>query len=257
MGHKEATLGGTSPLFDTFGLGNHAGGGVAQDQRGRVQVVGTTLSLNFPLAGSGRPRSTALSPAGQPNLEDGVRAVLDLLPAGVGRTDGTGATPSGGGLTFPLPLTDGGTTPPCDIAPFGLQLGVAPSPQRRLLIDFEGPPPAAGTSAGIVVMRAPPTSSWTIAALQIGFPGGLSNYPLLLNGMELWTPSAVTVLYYFPKPNATFHDVISGLPPSPAQFTVQVAFLLTAPVTAGHPPSGVSCAGTEFFAASPALFLDY
>jgi hypothetical protein len=155
-----------------------------------------------------------------------------------------------------MPLTDGGTTPPCDRTPFGKLVGQPAPGQARLLIDFEGPPPANGTSAGIIVVRSPQTTAYTGAALQIGFPGDLSNMPAILNGMEIWCPSYVALLLYLPQPNAAFRDVIPSLPVH-GQFTVQVSFLLSAPVTAGNPAAGFPCGGTEVFSASPGLFLDY
>lgn len=261
MGVQEVTLGGASPPLQTFTMGNHAGGGVAQDSTGRVQAVGTTRSTDFPTLGTvsilARPRSTTLPTPGLPTIEDGVRMVLDLLPDNVGRTDGTGAAPSLAGLSFPLPGTNGGTTPPCDIAPFGIQIGVTPPNQRRLLIDYDGPPPAGGVTAGIVVSRTPPTAGFTFAALQISFPGTPGSFlPSLINSAEVWVPLPAAVFTYTSIPNTTFHEVLF-LPSGPAQFTLQIAFLLSTPVTGGNPEWGVLCGGTEYVVASPALFLDY
>jgi hypothetical protein len=260
MGPQEVTQGGAGPAFQTFGLENHAGGGVAQDASGRVQVVGTTLSLDFNVLGGGRARSTTLTPAGLATREDAVRSVLDLLPYGVRRTDGTGNSLNLAGLVFPPPGTDGGTTPPCGLMPFGRQIGVAPPAlaQTRLLIDFDGPPPAAGTNVGVVVVRTPASGGFTLAALQIGFPGipGLG-LPLVVNSSEIWVPIPAALLGYSGVPNATFHDLIAGLPPPPAQFTIQVAFLLGAPVTGGIPAQGIPCGGTETYAVTPALYIDY
>ncbi|MEQ1632226.1 MAG: hypothetical protein ABL997_07615 [Planctomycetota bacterium] len=261
VGVQEVTQGGVSLAFQTFGLGNHAGGGVSQGSSGRVQVVGTTRSLDFPDAGTlgaGRPRSTALPTPGLATNEDAVRSVLDLMPFGVRRTDGTGNSINLAGLVFPPPSTDGGTTPPCSLNPFGLQFGENPPDQRRRLLDFEGPPPAAGTSAGIVVVRTPPTAGWTLAAIQIGFPGspGL-NLPLLVNSAEIWTPFPASLLSFPAAPNATFYALIPGFPPPPAQFTIQALFLLSSTVVGGNPAQGGLCGGTETVVASPALYIDY
>ncbi|MEQ1632505.1 MAG: hypothetical protein ABL997_09040 [Planctomycetota bacterium] len=260
MGPQEVTQGGAGPAFQTFGLENHAGGGVAQDASGRVQVVGTTLSLDFNALGGGRPRSTTLPTPGLATMEDAVRSVLDLLPYGVRRTDGTGNSLNVAGLVFPPPGTDGGTTPPCGLMPFGRQIGVAPPPlaQTRLLIDFDGPPPAAGTTVGVVVVRTPAAAGFTLAALQIGFPGvpGLG-LPLLVGSSEIWAPIPAALMGYAAVPNATFHEVIVGLPPPPAQFTIQVAFLLGTGVEGGIPAQGIPCGGTEFVAVTPALYIDY
>jgi len=261
MGPQEVTIGGFGPSFQTFGLGNHAGGGVAQGSSGRVQVVGTTVSVDFPVVGTGRPRSTVLIPAGLASREDAVRAVLDLLPFGVRRTDGTGNSLNLAGLVFPPTGTDGGTTPPCGRQPFGRQVGVAPPllAQTRLLIDFDGPPPAAGTNAGIVVVRTPPTAGWTLAAIQIGFPGvgGLSPIPILVNSSEVWTPFYASLLSFPAAPNATFYALIPGFPPPPAQFTIQAFFLLSSSVEGGNPAQGILCGGTETVVATPALYIDY
>ena len=260
MGPQEVTQGGAGPAFQTFGLENHAGGGVAQDASGRVQVVGTTLSLDFNALGGGRPRSTTLPIPGLATREDAVRSVLDLLPYGVRRTDGTGNSINLAGLVFPPPGTDGGTTPPCGLMPFGRQVGVTPPAlaQTRLLIDFDGPPPAAGTNVGVVVVRTPASGGFTLAALHIGFPGipGLG-LPLVVNSSEIWVPIPAALLGYAGVPNATFHDLIAGLPPPPAQFTIQVAFLLGAPVIGGIPAQGIPCGGTETYAVTPALYIDY
>jgi hypothetical protein len=261
MGLQEVTQGGATPPLLTFTLGNHAGGGVAQDSKGRVQAVGTTRSLDFPTLGTAsipaRPRSTVLPTPGLSTIEDGVRAVLDLLPANVGRTDGTGAAPSLAGLSFPLPGTNGGTTPPCDLRPFGIQIGEPAPAQRRLLIDYDGPPPSGGVSAGIVVTRTPSAAGLTLAALQIGFPGIPGSFlPLLINSSEVWVPLPAAVYTYISIPNSPLHELLV-LPSGPAQFTVQVAFLLSTPVTGGNPEWGVPCGGAEFVVVSPALLLDY
>jgi hypothetical protein len=91
MGLMEATstglpfVTGLGPVAD--GVGNPAGGGIGVDPRARVTVVGRTRSSNFqptiPLAGS----------AGRALLgsDDAVSTYLDMLPVGVGRTDGTGS----------------------------------------------------------------------------------------------------------------------------------------------------------------------
>ncbi len=43
----------------------------------------------------------------------------------------------------------------------------------------------------------------------------------------------------------------------PAQFTIQVAFLLGAFVEGGIPAQGIPCGGTETYAVTPALYIDY
>ena len=69
-------------------------------------------------------------------------------------------------------------------------------------------------------------------------------------------PLPAAVFTYTSIPNTTFHEVLF-LPSGPAQFTLQIAFLLSTPVTGGNPEWGVLCGGTEYVVASPALFLDY
>lgn len=56
--------------------------------------------------------------------------------------------------------------------------------------------------------------------------------------------------------NATVLVPVPSLP-SFGQFTIQVAFLLGAPVTGGIPAQGIPCGGTETYAVTPALYIDY
>src|SRR5690606_34585754 len=99
MGAANATLvGGYVSL-----LGDPAGGGIAVDHTARVNVVGSTLSTDYPVTGAGVFPAGRAKPAAPLN-EEAVRTVFDLLPAGVsggvpfavGRTDGTGPPPVGG-----------------------------------------------------------------------------------------------------------------------------------------------------------------
>jgi hypothetical protein len=260
MGLQEVTQNGASIVFQTFGLGNPAGGGITQDASGRVQVVGATTSLDFqasvPLTRTGRPRSTNLVPPGVATIHDGVRVALDLLPFHVGRTDGTGTPPSLSGLTFPRAGTDGGTTPTCDIKPFGAQIGLAAPAQRRMLIAYDGPTPSGGSSAGIVVSRTPAAGAFVFAALQIGFPGDLANMPVMLNGLEAWVPYFMSSQYFLANPNSTFHTVIPTLP-STGQFTIQVAFGVLNPVTSGNVAAGVPCTVLDYVIGTPGMYLDY
>jgi hypothetical protein len=252
MGLQEVTQTGSSIVFQTFGLGNHAGGGITQDAKGRVEVVGTTLSLDFqasiPPANFGRPRSTNLIPAGSVTIQDGVRVILDMLPAKVGRTDGTGA----GVLLYPLAGTDGGTTPTCDLKPFGVQIGVTPPAQRRMLIAYDGPAPSGGSSAGIVVSRTPADGAFVFAALQIGVPGA----PLMLNGLEVWVPNFISAQYFLANPNSTFHTVIPSLPAF-GQFTIQVAFGVLNPVKSCVPTACGTCTVNDNAIGTPGMYLDY
>jgi hypothetical protein len=281
MGIANAT---NSPLlaYLTFGLGDPAGGGVAQNESGRVNVVGSTDSLNYPFPG-GLPRSTTLVPAGQQAFNDGAHTTLDLLPGSAtqlaGRTDGTGQPVPLPGVQFPIAGTDGGTTPPCSRLPFGTQLGRPAPPLFRMLIDYEGnplngnlpsppappntpgSPPGPGANGAIVIVRPPVSSGFVFAALQLGFPGAPGTslpFFVMPDGIEVYTNTNPSVIGFVPIPNASFRFILNAMPPAPFTFTAQVVCtLVNTAIPAGNPAAGQPCGGVTQLAASPALWITY
>lgn len=249
------TLGG----FDEFGLGNPAGGGITVDPTGRVHVVGTTTSANFPVQAGGRAKTGV--------THDAVRIALDMLPVGVGRTDGTAALPlPAGSPGYPLPGVFGGTTPECALTPFGHQIGLT-DPQAapaapRMLIDWEGPAPAAGVNGAVVVSRPPNSSFMLGAALQFNFPGtnpaAPGPFPLLPDGVLLWTtdPSAVMFTLTPTGPEA-LRFPLNALPAGPVTLTAQLVCLLAVPVLGGAIGPVCPGGGQSGMLASPAMWLDW
>jgi len=248
--------------FVEFGLGNPAGGGVTVDQTGRVNVVGTTLSADYP---------PTAAPLGRPKVGmtfDAVRVAMDMLPPGVGRTDGTGSpVPIGGPVGgYPLPGFFGGTTPECALTPFGHQIGltdpqVAPA-LPRMLIDYEGPAPASGVSGvAIVVSRPPLGSALLAAALQFSFPGaiggGFTPIVLLPDGVLFWTSNTSGVFVVSPSGMEPLRFPLGPLPVGSFTITAQLISLLGVPVAGGSQGPICPGGGQAFLAASPALWLDY
>ena len=131
-------------------LGRPEGGGVAVDERARVNVVGSTDAFGFPT--NGAPYASFYKDG-----VDAVRTVVDMLPPNVGRTDRTGEMVHGG-ASIPAPLPGsgilGGTSPVCALLPFGIQVpgpgASLPGVQtlRRMLIDWDGPAPSATPGFG-------------------------------------------------------------------------------------------------------------
>lgn len=265
--------------FDTYGLGDPQGGGVAVDESARVNVVGTTSGATYPVSpagpinfvfGAGRNKSDL---AGIMASYDATRTVLDLLPAraivlggpavagAVGRTDGTGQLPTGvngGAPTYPLAGFFGGTTPECSLLPFGNQIGVTPagSPNRRMLIDYAGPVPAAGALMTLVVSR-PPASLGQVSVWEIGFPGAFMAPAYLPGGALLWSPNLSVTWYHFSAEAAEL--VTWTLPAGTGTITVQmtVAGLVT-PVDGNNAGGAVCVPGQmSIYASTPALWLTY
>ena len=176
-----------------------AGGGVAVDERGRMSVIGAASSAGFPVKGGAHARSYR---GGQ----DAVRALVDMLPLGVGRADGSGIqVHSGQSIPSPLPGTTGRTTPTCALTPFGSQIGVAGLPGvvslRRMFIDWEGPAPSATPNPQS--LPSPPPIHWLLVdrppadlqaigtIVQFGIPTAPSS--LGIGGLEDWVPSGVGI----------------------------------------------------------------
>jgi hypothetical protein len=282
MGLRNATsaaAGGSGGNWDTYGLGDPAGGGVAVDARARATVAGVTWSFDFPVtaAGPGQLAGRSVDVAsGNPLVPDAVRSTMDLLPVGVGRTDGSGDL-----LPSVPPQFQGGTTPVCGLAPFGIQIGgpgpgvlrddLRYPPLLRIMLDYQGPAPdgispLAGAS---VVMVRPPSvpvpnpsggSTWKpsilAAALRLGLPQSTMVAPEML---EIWTlPDPLALASTF-DPNQPIRQRIvpAGLGPMVAlppgyDLTVQLVCLVAVPV-----PSG-TCASNQFttIIASPAIWVD-
>jgi hypothetical protein len=261
---------GTPPMFNAttaggfveFGLDNPAGGGVSVDASGRAHVVGTTISADFPVPG-GRPKTGT--------THDAVRVALDMLPVGVGRTDGTASLPlPAGGLVYPLPGVFGGTTPECALTPFGHQIGLT-DPQLapaapRMLIDWEGLAPAANVIGAVLVSRPPVGSGFNAAALQFGFPGDNNPLPpgplpLLPDGVLLWTTNSSAILISQPLsgPNA-LRIPLSQLPTPPIGGTITVSvqlICLVLPVAGGGLGPICPVGGQSNYVASPAMWLNW
>lgn len=190
MGVMHATQPGS---FQYFGLGSPSGGGIAVDERARATIVGATQSTDYPVV-SGR---------GFLIQQDAVHTRLDMVPAGVSRTDGTGTRFNG--VTPPQPGVgiNGGTTPTCGLAPFGLQVGLGPPEIRRMLVDYEGPAPAAGVNnAAVLLDHVQDTSTNVIlVGLQVNFP---STAPTISSQVELWLSNPVIYGLYPPFGGSQF-----------------------------------------------------
>ena len=274
MGPDNATSGGFSIAWNEFAMGNPAGGGVAVDARARVTVVGTTFSEDYPFSPIiGRASDGSFS--GQ-QLPDAVRTTIDLLPIGIGRTDGAG-DPLPGGL--PAGFT-GGTTPLCGIEPFGIQIGADGAGVmlddlrypllQRMLIEYDGPGPdgiSPLSGASMVVVRPPSTPgvgspTWQPsvigAALTIGFP----QPSLLPDGLEIWTLPNPVVLVSVQQPNRPFRQCLVPLSngtlvaiPLGVELTAQLVCLVANPVPALN-TGGVCQPALTTVVAGPALWID-
>ncbi len=248
-----------APAFATGALGDHAGGGVAVDQQARVNVVGTTASvppLGYPLQNAGlvvsRPRQVTTPPS-----NDAIRSSLDLLPATVGRTDGTGQPAPGPAGPYPIAGTTGGTTPACGLAPFGVRLGEPTPGLLRMLIDFEGAASAGAASTFVVVDRPSTGANINLMAMQFGFPNQPGFPPAVFpDGLEVWTTNAPVSFFVGPSiPAPVRFALTSPLPPAPLTFSVQLVCLHPALTVPGGPAA--PCTLTTDRSASPALWISY
>jgi hypothetical protein len=248
--------------FLTFQLGQAAaGGGVSVANDGRVTAVGRTLPTNgnYPVAG--------LQARGPDEGADAVRTDLDMVPqsvsgagqaAGVSRTDGTG-WPAG----FPIAGYSGGTTPACGLGNFGRRVGEPLPPLARMLIDYEGLPPAVGVKDAALVVSRPAAvpGSLAIGVLWVGFPT-LVGPTAVVDGVEFWADPATWVLLLDPWPSARAYRVpMAAFPPTGGvSLSMQLHCLLDPTPGAGsflftpvtHAPGCVS-----EFVASPALWFGF
>lgn len=261
MGTIQATVLANGFFFDDFQLGPPQGGGISVGPRGRVNVVGATDTTGaVPY-----PRTANTTPQGRPPFGGGIdaaRTVFDMLPVGVGRSDGTGTNASGQPLSgFPTTGASGGTTPACLLAPFGRQVGVGaqPPPLRRMMIDYENPvAPAQGVAAVVLVDRPPPSTTVLGIFVDINFPQGQFD-PVPDSGVELWTSTTPATQFLIGPPVAvnSFRFQLPALPAGPLTVAVQTLYL----VSPGIPNSAgfTSCGNRNVLdvVASPALFIDY
>ncbi len=246
MGDRNATDG-VSDLPYTTGLtfSDPAGGGIAIDERGRLTIVGATKSPTaYPVAGGGRAYR---------GDRDAVRTEFDMLPIGVGRTDGTGSVAGGGAAPLPPAGFSGGTTPACMVAPtpFGMHIGEPVPLLQRMLIDYQGAN-APGALPVIWTTRPTEIGDVVVGALQFGLPAAT---PLLFDLAEIWTlnsPIFVSELWLGNSRRPWSIPFTVPLPAAPAQFSVQVACLVLTPFTVA--PCGAAQLSTF---AGPALFFDY
>lgn len=267
MGMVNATddvLGSMASLtFETEGLGYSAGGGVAVGNDGRTDVVGRTRPT-----GGGYPVIGAQ--ARGPDLGiDAVRTELDLVPAspptlpGVGRTDGTGF--QGNGAAFPLVGYTGGTTPACGLAQFGRRIGEPLPSMTRMLIDYEGSPPASSVDDLAILVTRPTTylGSWAVGVLWINLP--LTTGAPVINGVEFWGDPVTWVLVMDAWPGSRAYRL--RLHPNLATSqTVSAQLYCLLDLTPGAGPvlgatlvdltPGVAGCESEF-TASPALWFSY
>lgn len=231
--------------WDPFDLESPAGGGICMDERGRLDLVGSTEPVGT--TAPGFPHTGLFS---RPWLSgvDAVRSVATMLPMHVGRTDRSGEQVHAWGTIPPPPAGfTGSTTPTCALLPFGRQIGSAVPPLRRMLVDWEGDLPYANPVPVHFLRVDRPPDTWQFAATLVQF--GVPTAPTtLVSGIENWVPSGIVTNVLIPS---------SGL--------VRVPLLLPAP-----PPGGITfsaqvltaslvsfaCTG-DVFAATPAIVFSY
>jgi len=266
--HCLNTTTGLVPWVQSTSLRGPAGGGITVDASNRVNVVGSTLSADYPVTSAG------LFPAGRAPvlagfIRNGIRTVVDLLPPGVdlgpndplfnfhvGRTDGTGV-PAPGGPAYPPAGWFGGTTPECALNRFGSQIGIPTPPLslRRMLIDCHLTGlPNGSVQCDLVVTRTLGSVA-QLAAWHLGFPGvGTPPTPTPLPGGALLWANNSPATFALPGTDETL--VNTFLLPGSATFTVQLVVLPLSPVGGGA-LGPAPCPGTSDFAASPGLWFSY
>jgi hypothetical protein len=242
MGAKQAMVIGLT--YDDHNLGSPAGGGIAMNPSGRANAVGSTVSSDYPVSippYTGRPFQSDV---------DAIRTTFDMLPEGVSRTDGTGTY--AGNVTLTLPTSwDGGTTPLACLTPYGLRVG-SPNPDaKRMLVDYEGPAPAAYLSTAAILVDRPHIDAFNLigAVVDVGFPSAL---PTMLNQMETWLNPSTATNYLIPWTTGLEESLrwpIATMPSPSLTFTLQFFVFLQSPQ---------SCNGNNLQTiASPAVTIDY
>ncbi len=250
----------TGPGSDSMLLGEPAGGGIAVDQRARVNAVGQTLSTDYLSAYS---VTTPSRPVDVP--ADAIRTVVDMLPfgTGIGRTDQSGDQT---GFT-PVSGFSGGTTPECALSPFGWRIGDSRPELKRMLVDYVGSAPAVGvTDASIVVSR--PTapilpggvpSSLMAAFFQAAMPNATGSPPILWlpDGIEFWVthPTLNILSPLYVGPNEEYRQDLIFPSGTSGPLTIQLVCLIAVPVTGGAP--GACSPSSASLTASPAIWLPY
>lgn len=247
------TVGLSTPTWTTF-VGPPEGGGIAMDSRARVTVVGSTdsptgLPTSYPTVPNPVPVNVfarATQTGHTPADTDAVRTALDMVPAGVCRTDLTGSCPSPGWAPGGSYAGNGGASPACALLAFGVVLGVEPE-LRRPLIDFEGSLLPGSTDAAILLDRPAVGSTLQGSVMKIGFP---TFSPVQLSpGLEFWVSGGTSVSQLYFTSGQSLVVPLGTLPsPGPQQFSIQFVSAL---------PNFV-CGNAQFTAgASPALIFGY
>ena len=238
---------GHAPSFSyPAGVGEPCGGGIAVDSRGRQTLVGSTLGVpGYPVTTTTVPAGRTASTALGTNSSDAVRSVIDMLPAGVCRSDGTGQCP-----TPWSPTGNGGTTPACALSPFGNVPGVTPA-LRRMFLDYEGEA-GPGQPVSLIVDR-PPDESWVVlSGWQLGIPSSTPEPQLLFDhDVEIWVAGA-GYIGALPATGGSIREDWGLVPPSGATYSCQYVCLLIQPMT------GTSCTAPDLtWAATPALYFSH
>lgn len=240
-------------------LGEPGGGGIAVDDRGRVTAAGSTFSVfsstnpssGFPgsdpelLAVLDRPQQAGHN--GQ--AADAVRAVFDMVPQGVCRTDLTGNCPPG----WSRVAGDGGTTPACGRLPFGNQIGGPSSFVNRTMIDFEGDLIPNSTNCFVLLDRPAGSSMVQASVMKIGFPYASPIAYAGVPGIEVWLDASVSVSQLYVSTGTSIRVPLGSLPAGSGVFSIQFVSLLTLP-TGSTPPCNDPAA---VYVASPALIFGY
>jgi hypothetical protein len=244
-----STLQATSSVPWGSSVGAPDAGGIAVDERGRINVVGSTKGDDYPVfpkppnTPSREPQSHYV-PSPSPST-DGVRSELDMLPTdlsismvGACRTDGTGTCPSPGWSPQPGYTGTGGTTPTC---------GTNSPAIRRMFIDFEGDLAAGSTNAVILVDRPPDGAILRASVMWIGFPATLPT--VTPEGIEVWVGSQTPVGQFYTLTGQSLVVPLGTLPSGSIQFSIQFICLLSTQACASNSAS--------FLGASPALVFGY
>lgn len=261
-----------TPLWDTFPvtlwngalslIGMPVSGGVGVAPNGRVSVVGSTNSFDWtwPIADRG-PDVSGGGGSSSAAVPDAIRAKFDLLPLGVGRTDGGGDPLP---IAMPVGMT-GGTSPACALSQFGIMIeSVVTDPAQlvvpevtRMLTDYEGPAPTgAGVLTGSAILVSRPSATGTGDFLgivgQIAIPGSTPPFVLMPEGVEIWTShsSAVIAFSTVLSSSDSYRKVIAPGIPAGIDFAFQ---LFVARLPNFTPPSG--CAANGTMVASPSIWI--
>ena len=244
--------------YDVLPLGEGGGGGLAADSLGRLTLVGSIrgsivpgssppafLPSDYPVTSTpaGRNESAALQ---GPDC-NGVLTRIDMLPAGVCRSDGTGSCPGTGWA----PTGNGGTTPACALSPFGSLLGSPAPALQRMLVDYEGIP-APSEPVSLIVDRPPQSSAVVLSAWHVSIP---ATTPVHFPDQDvyIWVPSVST-----PTVWGTYSATGASLRESLGVFTQTGTFMVQYVCLLAQPLTGTPCTAPDLsWAVSPALVFTY